>query len=709
MKKFYVSLLLVIASASSWAAGYEPLSRWMVFTGDYGYLNNAASKKLGFAGNQQVAGVVEMTNGSKAIATATGIFMFDGKEMTQLKMPADCFAASADITAIANDGNDGLWIATTMGLVKFDKSNFTNIPFESTHMQVVTDIAVTATGKVYISGLVPGEKGYVGGGVSFFNGAAWSTQAYADLPDSTLSGLALDGNGYLWALPGRKQDKGVARFDGKSWKLFNTAAGLPINNIAAITVDAAGKVWLASPKGIIESDNGGWAMHPFTNSYGRQLADMVTKMPDAMLDVTALTIEKNGTIWLGTRNSGLFSFANGGLKILTRENSPLASSSVLAVTIDKEGNKWVVAGYRNPDFAQYAMYDKRNRSHTPFTVAFGGVTAYCEHAKLYDNKWAVYDSTRASIDINSAGGIDEDKQGNIWFTDPAEGLLNYKDGKFTGYKHSNPMQTAFGAMYLAPDGKIFLAASIGGIKVFENGVVKDHAKNPAMGGTSSITYDKDGVLWAAGPNGVHKYANGEWETYKKGEGLPSIIVYSIFKDSKGMLWAGTGKGLVRFDTTWKEVGADVDFPSNDFTAIAEGSNGKMVLGTNKGISIYDGTTFTNITKIEALKINKFRVNAISIDKNNVAWIGTESDGILKFDGTNWTQYDKKSSGALYDRIGAIKMASDGKLYVSSESTSFAEFDPSLPSQDAMELARQDIAKRIKMAEPRRLFAVIQMQ
>jgi ligand-binding sensor domain-containing protein len=165
---------------------------------------------------------------------------------------------------------------------------------------------------------------------------------------------------------------------------------------------------------------------------------------------------------------------------------------------------------------------------------------------------------------------------------------------------------------------------------------------------------------------------------------------------------------VKYDTSWVRVGEDVDFPSDDFTTIAEDKNGKLILGTNKGISIYDGTTFTNIPKVESLNLNKFRVNQICIDKNNVAWMATEAYGVLRYDGTNWAQYSLKTTGALYDKISAIKMASNGKLYVYSEPSMGNTFDVDMPTQDADELLRRDITRRIKQAEPKQLLAVIQM-
>jgi hypothetical protein len=80
---------------------------------------------------------------------------------------------------------------------------------------------------------------------------------------------------------------------------------------------------------------------------------------------------------------------------------------------------------------------------------------------------------------------------------------------------------------------------------------------------------------------------------------------------------------------------------------------------------------------------------------------------LRYDGTNWSQYSKNTTGGMYDKVTAIKMASDGKLYVASETSTFNEFDVNLPNQSQEEMMRQEIARKIKLAEPRYVLTVIQ--
>ena len=53
----------------------------------------------------------------------------------------------------------------------------------------------------------------------------------------------------------------------------------------------------------------------------------------------------------------------------------------------------------------------------------------------------------------------------------------------------------------------------------------------------------DGALWVASGSGLHWRRNGEWITNGVSDGLPSEILYAVFQDSKGRIWAGTSSGL----------------------------------------------------------------------------------------------------------------------------------------------------------------------
>ncbi|MEL6844356.1 MAG: two-component regulator propeller domain-containing protein, partial [Bacteroidota bacterium] len=57
--------------------------------------------------------------------------------------------------------------------------------------------------------------------------------------------------------------------------------------------------------------------------------------------------------------------------------------------------------------------------------------------------------------------------------------------------------------------------------------------------------DRDGYLWIGNHAGLHRYKDGQWQTYDDNAGLPSNLIgyKALYFDHKNRLWIGTAKGL----------------------------------------------------------------------------------------------------------------------------------------------------------------------
>jgi len=104
--------------------------------------------------------------------------------------------------------------------------------------------------------------------------------------------------------------------------------------------------------------------------------------------------------------------------------------------------------------------------------------------------------------------------------------------------------------------------------------------------------------------------------------------------------------------------------SNIVYDITQDYNGNIWLGTEGGLTKYDGNSFTHYTKKQGLCNNI--VLSLLYDKNNNLWIGTKGGGISKFDGKSFTNYSEKESisnkfitSILEDKKGNIWFSTDG--------------------------------------------------
>ena len=97
--------------------------------------------------------------------------------------------------------------------------------------------------------------------------------------------------------------------------------------------------------------------------------------------------------------------------------------------------------------------------------------------------------------------------------------------------------------------------------------------------------------------------------YTMRDGLPSMGIRCIYKDSRGLLWIGTDAGLCSFDgQSFRIYKPNEGMTASQVWAITEDDEGNMWFGSfGNGLYKYDGRQFKNITTNDGLTDNKIRV------------------------------------------------------------------------------------------------------
>ena len=88
------------------------------------------------------------------------------------------------------------------------------------------------------------------------SGQSFNTKNYTiknGLPSNIVYSIKQDKKGFIWATT----DKGVVRFDGKSFKLFTVDHGLASNDNFVMLIDSRDNIWLYSFVAISVIDNNG--------------------------------------------------------------------------------------------------------------------------------------------------------------------------------------------------------------------------------------------------------------------------------------------------------------------------------------------------------------------------------------------------------------------------------------------------------------------
>ena len=165
-----------------------------------------------------------------------------------------------------------------------------------------------------------------------------------------------------------------------------------------------------------------------------------------------------------------------------------------------------------------------------------------------------------------------------------------------------------------------------------------------------IRIDDTGVKWVATAKGVVSFDNSNWTTYADKENLTTGLISDVLLEvTSGLkkLWMGTNVGLSAFGfgptaiTVTTLTSKTSDLLSDTITAMGMDIANVKYIGTSKGLSIYNGSSWVNFTGQASEPIlSKYRITAISIAGNGYVYAATKGGGVSRF------QYTDAVSGAI---------------------------------------------------------------
>ena len=171
----------------------------------------------------------------------------------------------------------------------------------------------------------------------------------------------------------------------------------------------------------------------------------------------------------------------------------------------------------------------------------------------------------------------------------------------------------------------------------------------------------------AGPG----FRQGIWQAFGIQDGLPSEVVLEMLQDSRGDIWFSTlGGGVCRYDGHSFTTFTTADGLAGDWVwPMLEDRVGNLWFGTSnyrfaadgkgKGISRYDGKTFTTFTMADGLAGDQ--VMAIEEDRQGHLWFGTWDNGVSRYDGQTFTTFTM-ADGLVDNRVQVIKEDRQGDLW-----------------------------------------------
>ena len=176
---------------------------------------------------------------------------------------------------------------------------------------------------------------------------------------------------------------------------------------------------------------------------------------------------------------------------------------------------------------------------------------------------------------------------------------------------------------------------------------------------------KGNTLYAGGKNGVWEVdtKTGRVIGQMKIPGNPTYI-RALLLDSKKRLWIAHFSGIECVsDTMSKHFGLESGLPSVRVNTIVELKNGTIMTGTDKGVAIFNGKTWTVWQKNSKLLAQM--VNYIYEDSQGNLWFGSyvaPAGGVSCLSANKW-YYFNTENGLPHNNITAITEPYKGEIWV----------------------------------------------
>lgn len=574
----------------------------------------------GLAGNRITAITQDKQGNLWFGSQGGGLSRYDGHYFKTFTTKDDL--PSMDIVSLLCDLKGNIWIATPWGLSVFDGKKF-NPPSESLPTDHFLKLFEDSKGNIWIA--------TYGKGVIRYNGLHFKVFTKKDgLPNDRISTISEDDNGLLWF--GSFND-GVSSYDGKRFANFGIQQGFKANVIYESINDKKGNIWFATESGLIRFD-------------GKRFSTFTIKEGLPVAEVNCFTLDHSGYLWIGTIN-GLCKYDDG---LFTNYSSDigLQGSEVQSLAQDQKGNIWI-GTYEN------GLVQFNGKQFTNFSKFQGLPGSRVQYIYV-------------------------DKTNNFWLAN-SEGFATYFDGsQFTFYSYAQFISSRTSEEIIEDkDGRVWFSSYNEGISILDGkGVTKLSLKQGLKDMViNALALDHKGNVWIGTRSGLSCYNGHTLINFLKPSGLIHHSISDIFKDKDHNIWIGTNKGISflskqkidslgllqdnnhpeskinerikkqqLFATTlFTSFSTKDGIPDNFIRQIKQLPNGKMVLGSNLGITVFDAAprntqSFDELKNIEIFNsqfgypVKEIKSQgAMLIDRDGAIWAATRNKktGLVKFD------------------------------------------------------------------------------
>lgn len=192
---------------------------------------------------------------------------------------------------------------------------------------------------------------------------------------------------------------------------------------------------------------------------------------------------------------------------------------------------------------------------------------------------------------------------------------------------------------------------------------------------SAIFYENEHSIWlgAQGNEGLLYFDGYKWNVFsKENTGIDFDSITSLLRDGNGKLWIGCKNGLASFDgNLWQTVNR---FEGLRVTSLVVEGIGNIKAGIKSksgGIAELQHNEWILKSKSNS-DIPSENINAITCDHEQVLWMATADEGIVRVKNNSWERMSDEIP-LLSQEFTCIITAPDGSIWAGSSSSQLIHF------------------------------------
>jgi ligand-binding sensor domain-containing protein/signal transduction histidine kinase len=533
----------------------------------YQYNCRSWSRQNGLPANGVYA-IRQTKDGYLWLGTSVGLVRFDGSEFKLFDMSQNSKVRSTIITSLSNSKRGGLWFGMERGSFGYCDEKTISLRGRDDYVGMNLDvhsILEVSEGDLWVAAEI------LAGRVTRTNTFETVLAIAPGTGRYDVTAMYQDSRGRVWLGTARR---GVYYWQKNVLTKFHDAVfdGLTVR---AFVEDKQGQIWIGTDWGLL--------------CYGSNLQRK--PFPYPWHPTRALLVDREGTLWAGTSGAGLVHYLNGTTRYL-QETNGLADNFVTALAEDEEGNLWV--GTRNGlsqiSDVKIPTFGKSDGLAGDIYVAVcasrkGGLWLATDSGFTYFDGVAHSYSAEVGLRNSYVNGVFEASNGDLYLINGAMDIQVFSRGKIVATYPNKTWPTA-----MAED-SISVIVSIGG-ELFRVGTnyfvpyVFAQNQKPPLNWIFNMATGKDGAIWIAGDEGICKLKEGKfelWKLWRQKSGVASSKVRWICQDNDGVVWAGLETGLVRLkDGRIRVITQDNGLFDNIINAIVPDDYGNLWADSSRG-------------------------------------------------------------------------------------------------------------------------------